>query len=400
MDEERESTIPGPEPSLTEWDEPLSSSREPDGDVSDTSLPSLDRVRPARDRIVPVWAIAAAGALLVALTSVAVILAVLAARSTVMVPELVGSDIDRARVELRRIGLDVTVESRQFSELPAGQVLSQDPPEGGRLRKGEAVRVVISAGTDELVLPDVTGMGLMVARGTLEDHGLVVRVESVISDEPSGTVLASMPAPGTTVRAGDSIRLQVSASHAETVTLRPYVLDGLTVTIDPAPSKTGSGDPTMEVARRLRSLLEASGATVVMLRSSTDTATADADRVRRLLESPSALSVGISVRDSGTSSRRITYPETSTAGPVGVDSLALASAIASQLAPVASPGPVSAVTSDSVLWGSGHTWVRLHLGSVSVREDAALFADPQWADSVARAVYAAIGSRFGKGATP
>lgn len=400
MDEEHEIICPGPESSSAEWDDLLSSGTTLDDSEAEAALAPLDRFRPVRDRIVPVWAIVVSGILLVALASISIIFALVAASSTVTVPGLVGSDIDQARVELKRIGLDVEVESRQFSELPPGQILSQDPGEGGTLRKGESVQVVVSAGTDEFVLPDVTGMGLMVARGTLEDHGLVVRVQSVISDEPSGTVLASMPAAGTTVRAGDSVRLQVSASHAETVTLRPYVLDGVTVTIDAAPSEEGSGDPTMEVARRLRSLLEASGATVVMLRSSTDTATTDADRAKRLLESPSTLSVGLSVRDSGTSSKRITYPDTSTVGPAGADSLTLATTVASNLTPVTSQIAVSSVTSDPVLWGSGRPWLRLYLGSISVREDRALFSDPQWADSVARAVYAAIGSRFGQGSTP
>jgi hypothetical protein len=48
-----------------------------------------------------------------------------------------------------------------------------------------------------------------------------------------------------------------------------------------------------------------------------------------------------------------------------------------------------------VLSASRSGWIRVLLGSPVAREDQALFADPSWADKVARSVYTAIGKSYG-----
>jgi N-acetylmuramoyl-L-alanine amidase len=49
-----------------------------------------------------------------------------------------------------------------------------------------------------------------------------------------------------------------------------------------------------------------------------------------------------------------------------------------------------------VLGAADTPWARIQLGSYASREDAAKFADPNWEDTIARAIYRALGALYGK----
>ena len=68
-----------------------------------------------------------------------------AANASVQVPSVVGDTRDDAEATLKRAGLAVTVATVPGAP-PAGQVLAQDPPAGGTLKSGEAVRLNVSDG--------------------------------------------------------------------------------------------------------------------------------------------------------------------------------------------------------------------------------------------------------------
>jgi N-acetylmuramoyl-L-alanine amidase len=248
-------------------------------------------------------------------------------------------------------------------------------------------------------MPDVVGDGLTLARGTLEARGLVVIVEQVVSDTTSDTVLSTTPAAGATVRTGDTVRVQVAASSSPDVTLQPYTLKGVDVVIDAAPPAVGAPDVPMEVSRRLRALLEASGATVTMLRASGDSSTLDADRAKLASETSATVAVGFVVDATGQPGRVVSTEGTSTTG-LPSPSAAIAAQIARELASAAPPVTSAAGTSDSVLQATRAPWARVRLGASSARVDENHFDDPQWSDSVARAVYAAIGKVYGAPTSP
>jgi N-acetylmuramoyl-L-alanine amidase len=176
-------------------------------------------------------------------------------------------------------------------------------------------------------------------------------------------------------------------------------MDGISVNIDPAPLTIGALDPTFEVARRLRSLLEASGAVVKVLRSADASTATEADRALAAADSSASVSIGLSVASSGAAGRLVASP-TSMPAPAGPASESLAVLIADKLAPVAPPVSRVYAQADSVLGMSSAPWVRVTLGSAGVRADETAFADPAWADSVARAVYSAIGELHGQRVAP
>lgn len=361
----------------------------------------LERIRPNRRPFVPVWLVWAVLAVLVVGGVLAGTVAFLGARAQVFVPTVAGLQTPAARDRLATVGLRLVVSDRRFSTLPIDSILAQTPEVGSEAKRGSAVTVVVSAGTEEFTMPDIVGEGLTLARSQLEQKGLQVQVEVQSSDQPSDTVLATNPAAGATMHTGDIVKLTVATgtnvSTPPTGALVPFTLNGIRVTLDPAPPVAGQPDTALEVSRRLRSLLEASGATVVSTRSITDTGTTGSATARqqRAREGSPTVAVGFDVIASGTPGIGIAYPSAAVAAAIAAPSQNLSSQISSALAGQAINSRQAAGGSDVVLTATGAPYVRMTLGSTASREDLANFRDPAWADKVARAAYQGIASIYG-----
>ena len=193
---------------------PAGTSFEEPGEPADffAPPPPLERPRVQRPPFVPSWVPVTAISVLVVLAFLIGAFVYSRAVSRIPVPNIVGQTLGVARTHLAENGLRLVISERRFSALAADTVLSQSPEQGARLRKGDAVSVVVSAGTEEFPMPDVVGDGILLARGVLETKGLEVRIEQQPSDAPSNTVIATNPAAGTSVRTGDIVRVTVAAS--------------------------------------------------------------------------------------------------------------------------------------------------------------------------------------------
>lgn len=363
--------------------------------------PDLIRDRPERRRFIPLWLWGALAATVGVIGVIIGAVMLFASSARVTVPDVTGVALGVAESRLAQVGLTIEVEERRFSSEPVGQVLSQTPAADTELRRGESVQVVVSAGTEEFQMPDVVGEGVALATSTLEGRGLVVRVDIIPSDLPSDTVIASTPSANSPVRTGDIVTLSVATPSGDGEILKPYSLGGTVFVIDsPVPDEGAPNDVAMEVTRRLRSLLEASGATVILTRSTTATGAADVTaRERIALEASATALVGFDVEAAGAAGRIVGYP---VAGRPDVVTSArkLASQATSELARVAPPAIMEASTSDAVFSRSIVPWLRIRLGSLAARPDTQSFSDPRWADSVARAVYVSLGERFALGTQP
>jgi N-acetylmuramoyl-L-alanine amidase len=270
------------------------------------------------------------------------------------------------------------------------------------VKQGSNVDVVVSAGSEEFSMPDVIGNGLLLARGVLEAKGLELKIETEPSEQPSDTVLSTNPAAGSLVRTGDVVRVTVAAAGSGSSALLPLNLQGVAVILDPAPVPAKQLDVPLEVARRVRSLIEASGGTVVTTRALADTGTASAApaRAKRAKEGSATLAIGLEVSPTGPRGAVAYYP---LSGPQALvaSSKNLASQIATSLTDSGIAAQASSTTTDAVLSTRAITWSRVRLGSLTAREDVASFRDPAWADTVARAIYRAIADLYGrKSASP
>jgi len=361
------------------------------------SVSVVERQRPERPPYVPTWVIPAVAGLVAVLVLAVGLTLWLGVRAQVTVPDVIGVDEAVAEVRLAQAGLTVEVVERPFDSTDAGTVLDQDPAPGQTLRDGDVVSLVVSAGTEEFSMPDVVGLAERIAKVQLEDRGLQVRVEQIESDAPAGTVVSTNPAPGAKVRSSDMVRLSVAKQGDAADALLPYKLEGIVIAIDPTNVAAGTQDATMEVSRRLRSLLEASGATVIVTRSATESATTTPQqRAAEVTGSVSAI-VGLDVPSTGAAGLAvITLSDAAAAPPSAQASSALADAIIEQLKVAGKTAPHDTIATDPVL-GAVPTapGVRVRLGSSASKADTTLFTDPTWFDQIARAIYRGIGERLG-----
>jgi serine/threonine-protein kinase len=152
--------------------------------------------------------------LLAALALAAIVLGIvlLTRPGDVTVPRVVGQDVASATSELRSAGLKASVD-RVASSRAVDEVLAQDPGGGEQAKDGSTVTLTVSSGPGQVPVPSVDGLGEQKASATLIDAGLVVdRVVRQADDTvPSGRVIRTSPAAGTSVNRGSNVTLVVSS---------------------------------------------------------------------------------------------------------------------------------------------------------------------------------------------
>lgn len=139
-------------------------------------------------------------------------------KDTVQLARVIGMDSTAALELLRQQGLQPKVTGREHSEqVPKDAVLSQRPASGTWVRKNGEVRLVVSRGSDAVVLPSLSGLPLPQAQRLLLQQGFTVgRVAQVHSpDRPKGEVIAQDPEAGVLSRRGSSVALLVSLGRPE-----------------------------------------------------------------------------------------------------------------------------------------------------------------------------------------
>jgi serine/threonine-protein kinase len=135
----------------------------------------------------------------------------------VTVPDVVGTPVQTAEVELTRAGLQVEVTTESSDSVPKDEVISQDPSAGTEVDEESTVTLAVSAGPEAVEVPDVRGLSLDEARGILEDVGLSVG-KITKSDEPDveqDEVISSDPASGTQAEAGSKVNLEVGTGRVK-----------------------------------------------------------------------------------------------------------------------------------------------------------------------------------------
>jgi eukaryotic-like serine/threonine-protein kinase len=125
------------------------------------------------------------------------------------VPRVTGRTQEEATALLQAEGFVVAVTEEFSDEVSRGRVISQEPGRGTDLQPGATVSIVVSLGPEEFELPSFVGMSKDAAVARIRELGLIPQVLPV----PGGngnTVVSQLPAPGATVRVGDSIAVYVA----------------------------------------------------------------------------------------------------------------------------------------------------------------------------------------------
>jgi beta-lactam-binding protein with PASTA domain len=207
-----------------------------------------------------------------------VVLQVSKGSKAVPVPDMVGQQASEATAALREAGFEVNIVTVP-SQQPSGSVVAQNPPGGTSAETGTTVRLNVAqrggpgtttTGTTTTgtttgqtttparppagpaTVPDVVAMTQAQATKALHDAGLKPSLSFVPSEQYlEGTVVAQAKEPGTTLRRGDSVGVNVSVGPEQ-------------VSLVPVPNVEGAEE------QDARSRLEADGFRVQVLREVTD----------------------------------------------------------------------------------------------------------------------------------
>ena len=137
------------------------------------------------------------------------------AKTPVAVPAIQGLTVPAATAVLKPLGLTLTIsEVRNDPTLAVGQIISQDPLATGELAPGSAVKVVVSGGVGQVVIPDIAGFTAAAAQKLLQEkpNNFVVTVLTEASATiAKGLAVRTDPAIGLPIDAGKPITLYTSS---------------------------------------------------------------------------------------------------------------------------------------------------------------------------------------------
>ncbi len=145
------------------------------------------------------------------------------------VPDVVGKSSIVAQQMLEDKNLRVKLVESNDDSVPAGQVISQYPEAGARVKEQRLVTITVSKGGEELTMPDLKSMSRSNAEEKLKKMGLKVgAVFEENAKEPAGTVIGQDPRSGSKITKGQSVDITVSLGEKKKdVTVQNYA--GLSV---------------------------------------------------------------------------------------------------------------------------------------------------------------------------
>lgn len=129
-----------------------------------------------------------------------------------IVPDLRGQSQVVAVSTIESLGLSPTIVEEVSSEFEEGLVIRTEPTPGLRVAQGERVRVFVSAGADQVRLPDLVNQTSEEAKERLTQLGLATTEDRLdySPNIPEGTVLGMAPEAGVMLNPSDPVTLIVS----------------------------------------------------------------------------------------------------------------------------------------------------------------------------------------------
>lgn len=130
------------------------------------------------------------------------------------IPDLKGLTLPQARVRLSEEGLELAeVVRARTNEVVEGAVVAHDPPAGSEYFKDSPIKLLVSAGPEEIafVMPDLIGRNVDDVVRFMQDAGL--RLGDIVEEEyeglDPGTITSQQPRAGSRVGSHDIITLSV-----------------------------------------------------------------------------------------------------------------------------------------------------------------------------------------------
>ena len=149
--------------------------------------------------------------------------------STVDVPNVVGKQLSVATRLLEERHLRVSSSEVTNSDVPAGQVISQNPEAGESVKEQRMVHLVVSKGAGDITIPDLQGMSFDQAREKLKALGLSIGRISYANDtsKDDGVVISQGLQAGGKASKGATVDITINQTKSTMVEI-PNVV-GMTI---------------------------------------------------------------------------------------------------------------------------------------------------------------------------
>ena len=131
----------------------------------------------------------------------------------IIAPNLINMSLQDANKTIYDLDLKLAISERHDPDVEKNHVISQTPPEGTELEKGDTITIVISLGPEALSVPNLLGFTLKDAKNILEKDGLILgSISYEYSDiYKEGTVINQSPVAGSgNIKKGDIVNVVVS----------------------------------------------------------------------------------------------------------------------------------------------------------------------------------------------
>ena len=145
----------------------------------------------------------------------------------ITLPNLIGKTLEEARIELEKKKI-VLFQSgvRLDQRYERGKIIFQDPPENTKVKINTEARVVLSAGKEKVIVPDLLGKNLQNIRPILDESGLREgKISHVHTPKyAAGKIIGQYPQPEEEVGRDTPVSILVSQGQLEIRYLMPDLI--------------------------------------------------------------------------------------------------------------------------------------------------------------------------------
>lgn len=153
---------------------------------------------------------------------------------TRVVPPVTGLQEREAIRKVEDADLEPAIERNFRKAEPAGTVYHQSPAPNAKVREGRRVRIFVSLGAAQTVMPDLRGLHITEAKNRLRAVGSNQNVRGGLTldmisrtSHPSMAadhVISHFPSPGQSVTIGDRVQLLISTGLPKNTSIVPNVI--------------------------------------------------------------------------------------------------------------------------------------------------------------------------------
>jgi eukaryotic-like serine/threonine-protein kinase len=149
----------------------------------------------------------------------------------VTVPDLIGKEVVYVLEILTAMELNTKVKGFEYSEdIPKNHIIFQQPKPSVEIKKGRDIKIIISKGPKNILMPNLKGLSLQQARIIIEENGLCHGEQSVTYSSifEKDNIISQVPSPGAQITRGGCVNLLLSLGIRPRAYKMP-VLNGMTL---------------------------------------------------------------------------------------------------------------------------------------------------------------------------